>query len=133
MLLLSIHSRLRLAIAGLLLAVLPLQALAERVALVIGNSAYAHTTSLANPRNDAEALAARLRALGFVTIEGYDLGIAGMRQKTQEFARASRDADISLVFYAGHGIQVDGTNYLIPVDARMEDELALWKGTSTQP
>lgn len=125
MLLLSIHSRLRLAIAGLLLAVLPLQALAERVALVIGNSAYAHTTSLANPRNDAEALAARLRALGFVTIEGYDLGIAGMRQKTQEFARASRDADISLVFYAGHGIQVDGTNYLIPVDARMEDELAI--------
>lgn len=115
----------RLAFAILIITAAPLQAAPNRVALVIGNSDYAFASKLANPRNDAEALAAKLRALGFETIEGYDLGIAGMRQKTQDFARASRSADISLFFYAGHGIQVDGTNYLVPVDARMEDALAI--------
>ena len=103
----------------------PLQALAKRVALVIGNSNYAHTSPLANPRNDAEALAEKLRTLGFTTIEGYDLGIVEMKQKTREFARAVQSADISLFFYAGHGIQVDGKNYLVPVDAQMSDELAI--------
>ncbi|TDL88034.1 caspase family protein [Meridianimarinicoccus aquatilis] len=115
----------RLAAAILIIAAAPLQAATDRVALVIGNSDYAFASKLANPRNDAEALAAKLRALGFQTIEGYDLGIAGMREKTQDFARASRSAEISLFFYAGHGIQVDGTNYLVPVDARMEDALAI--------
>jgi hypothetical protein len=103
----------------------PLQAAAQRVALVIGNSDYQHTSPLANPRNDARALSAKLRSLGFETIEGYDLGISEMNDKTREFARASRTAEISLFFYAGHGIQVDGTNYLVPVDAEMKDELAI--------
>lgn len=103
----------------------PVPALAERVALVIGNSAYQNVTTLPNPRNDAEAIAAKLASLGFTVVDGYDLGMAEMGMRIRDFARASRGAEMSVVFYAGHGMAVNGENYLVPVDAMMDDETAI--------
>ncbi len=94
----------------------------KRVALVIGNSAYKHTAELRNPRNDAEALAEKLSGLNFSVVEGYDLDHREAREKLREFGAVVRDADVALFFYAGHALQVDGKNYLLPVDARLEDE-----------
>ena len=92
----------------------------RRIALVIGNTNYLHAGPLANPANDATAVAALLRAAGFANVElKRDLGIAEMRRTLGDFSEAARTADMALLFYAGHGIEVDGTNYLIPVDARL--------------
>ncbi len=101
-------------------------ALAEkRVALVVGNGAYEHTAALANPVNDAKDMAAALRALGFEVFEGLDLTEADFARKVRDFARAARGADAALFYYAGHGLQVEGRNYLVPVDARLSDEADL--------
>lgn len=97
----------------------------KRVALVLGNGAYTYATPLANPARDAQAMAAKLRSLGFETIEGYDLDRVSMDVKLREFARSSRGADINIFFYAGHGMSVAGTNYLVPIDAEFADETAL--------
>jgi len=97
----------------------------RRLALVVGNGAYMHSTPLANPVNDAEAMANKLEALGFETYVGFDLDKIGMERLLRDFARASRDSDVNLFFYAGHGMSVNGTNYLVPVDAVFEDETAL--------
>jgi uncharacterized caspase-like protein len=92
----------------------------RRIALVIGNANYQHAGPLANPANDATAVAALLRAAGFAHVElKRDLGIAELRRTLGDFSEAARNADMALLFYAGHGIEVDGTNYLIPVDARL--------------
>jgi uncharacterized caspase-like protein len=92
----------------------------KRVALVIGNSNYQHTGRLGNPANDAEALAALLKASGFDVVERRsDVGIAGMRRAIGDFSGIAADADIAIVYYAGHGIEVDGVNYLIPTDAKL--------------
>ena len=92
----------------------------SRVALVIGNAGYQHAKSLLNPGNDASAVAERLRGLGFSVVElRSDLDYARMRQALLTFRRAAEGADIAALFYAGHGIEVDGRNYLVPVDARL--------------
>src|SRR4249920_1499623 len=97
-------------------------ALAEkRVALVLGNSAYQNVAPLANPANDSARIAATLKDAGFDVVDSRrDLAAAGTRRALRDFADRSRDADIAVVYYAGHGIEVDGGNYLIPVDARLE-------------
>lgn len=92
---------------------------AERVALIIGNSAYQAVESLKNPRNDALDLSVALEGLGFDVILGRDLTREGMQQSTAEFSAAAKDAEVALFFYAGHGFQVDGQNYLVPTDARI--------------
>ncbi|MEC9342758.1 MAG: caspase family protein [Pseudomonadota bacterium] len=97
----------------------------KRVALVIGNSAYAHTVELPKPRNDAAAMSDKLSSLGFEVISALDGSKTGMEGAVREFVRAMEDADVALFFYAGHGMQVNGTNYLIPVDAKLEDSTAL--------
>ncbi|MGO4716581.1 caspase family protein [Bradyrhizobium sp. 2TAF24] len=92
----------------------------KRVALVIGMSKYSHVEQLANPENDANAVAGLLRKAGFDTVDARrDLTIAEMRRAVREFAETARDADIAVIYYAGHGIEVDGANYLIPIDARL--------------
>jgi tetratricopeptide (TPR) repeat protein len=91
-----------------------------RVALVIGNADYKFGGRLANPVNDAGDFANILRKLGFDVIEGRNLDKRGMEEKIQEFTRKLDKAGIGLFFYAGHGMQVDGDNWLIPVDARIE-------------
>lgn len=105
----------------LLSSLLPSTALAKRVALVIGNSDYAHAAPLPNPVNDGTAIAALFREIGFETVEGYDLDYGGLRATLREFARAARGAEVTAVFYAGHGIAVDGVNYIVPVDATLDD------------
>ena len=92
----------------------------HRVALVIGNSAYKFANPLPNPANDSADFAQALRDLGFAVIEGHDLDWHGMVAKTREFSAQLDKAELALVFYAGHGVQVDGRNYLIPVDAKLE-------------
>ena len=95
-------------------------AAAGRVALVMGNSAYAAIGTLPNPGNDADDVAAALGRLGFDVTTVRDADRAGLNEALRLFARESARADVSLVFYAGHGIEVDGVNYLVPVDARLE-------------
>jgi uncharacterized caspase-like protein len=97
----------------------------SRVALVIGNSNYEHATILKNPKNDALDMTAALEVLGFKVYGGFDLDYAAMGAKIGEFEDAARGADVTLLFYAGHGMQVNGRNYLIPVNARLERESAL--------
>jgi uncharacterized caspase-like protein len=92
----------------------------RRIALVVGNSAYEHAPRLANPPNDAQAVAAALRRVGFNTVEvQHDLGRAAFLQALQAFARQARTAELALVFYAGHGLELSGRNFLIPTDARL--------------
>jgi uncharacterized caspase-like protein len=97
----------------------------ERVALVIGNAAYENTSPLRNPRNDAEGVAAALERLGFKVITGFDTDRMTFAQKAAAFAKAARGADAAVFYYAGHGLQVDGKNYLVPVDAKLGDEVEL--------
>jgi uncharacterized caspase-like protein len=97
----------------------------NRVALVIGNGAYAHAPHLPNPSHDAEDVAAALKRNGFQTIVGIDLDKAGMEEATIKFARAARTADVAMFYYSGHALQYAGINYLIPVDARLTDEADL--------
>ena len=91
-----------------------------RVALVIGNSDYRFAAKLINPANDAVDMAQALRRLGFDVVEGHDLDRAGMENGVREFGRKLDGADLALFFYAGHGMQVNGKNYLIPIDAKLE-------------
>jgi C-terminal peptidase prc len=95
----------------------------KRVALVIGNSAYRAVAPLFNPRHDADALAGMLRNIGFRTVQlELDIGRERMADVLGSFAREADDADWALVYYAGHGIEMGGVNYLIPVDATLETD-----------
>ncbi len=95
--------------------------LGKRVALVIGNSAYEHVQPLKNPRTDAEDMSKALCQIGFDVVAGYDLDRNAMDDKTIEFRRRAETADLAFVYYSGHGIQVEGRNYLVPIDAKFED------------
>ena len=116
-------------IAALVCAVallLATPALAERrVALVIGNAAYLEAPPLANPTNDAADMRAKLTELGFEIHGGSDLDRARLVGALRDFGRAVETADVALVFYAGHGLQVGGQNYLVPIDAKVEYEAEL--------
>jgi hypothetical protein len=95
----------------------------QRIALVIGNSRYAAVAPLTNPRNDAELMARTLRSLGFQVTELIDADQNTMKQAMLNFGRALRDGvDAGLFYYAGHGVQANGINYLIPVDAVIKDQ-----------
>jgi uncharacterized caspase-like protein len=93
----------------------------KRVALVLGNSTYQNVPPLSNPINDGGLMAATFKQAGFDVVESrFDLTALETRRILRDFADKARDADIAVVYYAGHGMEVDGTNYLIPVDARLE-------------
>ena len=94
---------------------------AKRVALVLANSAYQNAPPLTNPVNDGAVIAKTLKDAGFDVVDfRRDLPALETRRALREFADAARGADIALVYYAGHGIEVEGSNYLIPVDAKLE-------------
>src|SRR5262245_32247060 len=96
----------------------------KRVALVIGNGDYSKVAKLPNPPRDVDTVEKMLRAAGFDAVEvKRDLGRDAMRRALREFSDKVRGADIAVVFYAGHGIEVSGTNYLIPVDAALERDI----------
>jgi hypothetical protein len=97
----------------------------RRVALVIGNAAYQYSPRLENPRNDAADMSAVLRNLGFFVIEGFDLVKTAFDAKVRAFTEALNGAEVGLLFYAGHGIQVSGRNYLVPIDAKLTTAAAL--------
>ena len=99
----------------------------KRVALVLGNSAYRNVAPLANPINDSMKIAATLKEAGFDIVDSRrDLPAVETRRALRDFADKARDADIAVVYYAGHGIEVDGGNYLIPVDAKLERDTDIY-------
>jgi hypothetical protein len=108
---------------GIILAasVYPCRA-AERVALVIGNSNYEGNLALRNPANDADAVEAALKALGFSVVTKKDLDLSGMEGALVDFRRKLTKGSLGLFYYAGHGTQVSGLNYLIPIGAQLREE-----------
>jgi len=94
----------------------------NRVALVVGNATYTHGGALANPTNDANDIADVLEAVGFTVIRALDVDKNAFDRKVRAFSTALEFADDAVFFYAGHGVQVAGQNYLIPVDAKLETE-----------
>ena len=114
---------LRLLLPCLVLSFIPMIAPAQgagRVALVIGNSQYTHVARLTNPDNDAKLIAQTLRGLGFTLIGNgpqLDLDKAAMDRAVQSFGKAMQGADVALFYYAGHGLQIHGQNFLVPVGA----------------
>ncbi|MBI5260501.1 MAG: caspase family protein [Bradyrhizobium sp.] len=106
--------------AALLLTAEPALA-GKRVALVLANSAYQNAPPLPNPANDGATIAQTLKDAGFEVVDSrHDLPALETRRALRDFADKARFADIAVVYYAGHGMEVDGSNYLIPVDARLE-------------
>ena len=98
----------------------------KRVALVIGNSAYQHAAALKNPVNDAEAVAETLERLDFEIVKGMDLSHRDFARTISKFAqKVSKGVDVALFFYGGHGLQLNGQNYLVPVDAELGSETSL--------
>ena len=97
----------------------------KRVALVIGNGAYAFKAELINPPHDAEDVAAVLKRTNFEVIFATNLGHVGMQDAAIRFSRAARNADIALFYYSGHAMQANGINYLMPIDAKLDDEADL--------
>jgi len=113
-------------IAALLLACQPASA-EKRVALVLGNSNYKNAAVLPNPVNDASAVAATLKGAGFDIVDSrLNLSAADMRRALRDFADQARDSDLAVVYYAGHGIEIDGTNYLIPTDATLQRDTDIY-------
>lgn len=94
----------------------------KRVALVIGNAAYASGGVLKNPVNDANLMAETLKELGFDVIKRTDAGLDSMRRAVRDFSKKAAEADVVLFYYAGHGVQIDGINYLLPIDAKMAEK-----------
>ncbi len=98
----------------------------RRIALVVGNSNYNNPSlALSNPKNDAEDVATALRSLGFEVVQAIDANKRDMDLSMAKFARLATDSDAALFYYAGHALQYQGRNYLMPVDAEVEDEVSL--------
>jgi uncharacterized caspase-like protein len=102
----------------------------RRVAFVVGNGNYTNVTQLPNPPVDAKAMAATLRNVGFDVVEGTNLTRDKMTEKLLDFGRKAQGADIAVFYYAGHGIAISGTNYLLPVDADIKSEMDVKLGTA---
>jgi hypothetical protein len=102
----------------------------KRVAFVVGNSAYRNVAPLANPAIDAKSMAKLLRNVGFDVVEGANLTRDKMTERLLEFGKKAEGADVALFFYAGHGIAVNGTNYLLPVDADLKSEMDVKLGAA---
>jgi len=117
-------SSLCLCVSLLLLLSAPASA-GKRLALVIGNGNYSTVDPLKNPANDAKAVGQSLRDLGFGVTLAIDAGKADFERTIRDFADSLAGADAAVFYYAGHGLQVDGRNYMVPVDARLSDEADL--------
>jgi hypothetical protein len=102
----------------------------RRVAFVVGNGAYKNVEPLPNPPIDAKAIAATLRNVGFEVVEGANLTRDAMTERLLDFGKKAQGADVALFFYAGHGIAVNGTNYLLPIDANLKSEMDVKLGAA---
>jgi peptidoglycan hydrolase-like protein with peptidoglycan-binding domain len=102
----------------------------KRVAFVVGNGAYKNVAQLPNPPIDAKAMAATLRNVGFDVVEGTNLTRDTMTERLLEFGKKAQGADVAVFFYAGHGIAIGGTNYLLPIDADIKSEMDVKLGAA---
>ena len=102
----------------------------RRVAFVVGNGAYMNVAQLPNPPVDAKAMAAVLRNVGFEVVEGTNLTRDKMTERLLEFGKKAQGADVAVFFYAGHGIAIGGTNYLLPIDADIKSEMDVKLGAA---
>jgi uncharacterized caspase-like protein len=102
----------------------------RRVAFVVGNGTYKNVAQLPNPPIDAKAMAATLRNVGFEVIEGSNLSRDQMTEKLLDFGRKAQGSDVAVFYYAGHGIAVGGSNYLLPVDADIKSEMDVKLGAA---
>jgi hypothetical protein len=102
----------------------------KRVALVVGNGAYKNVAQIPNPPIDARAMASVLRNVGLEVVEGTNLTRDKMTERLLEFGKKAQGADVAVFFYAGHGIAVGGTNYLLPVDADIKSERDVESGSA---
>src|SRR5580698_3158191 len=118
-----------LSVAGLLVSATVAKA-DKRVAFVVGNGAYKNVAALPNPAADAKSMARLLRGVGFDVVEGSNLTRDKMTERLLEFGKKAEGADVALFFYAGHGIAVNGTNYLLPVDADLKSEMDVKLGSA---
>jgi len=102
----------------------------RRVAFVVGNGTYKNVAALPNPPIDAKAMAAVLRNVGFEVVEGANLTRDAMTEKLLDFGKRAQGADVAVFFYAGHGIAISGTNYLLPIDADIKSEMDVKLGAA---
>jgi peptidoglycan hydrolase-like protein with peptidoglycan-binding domain len=102
----------------------------RRVAFVVGNGAYKNVAQLPNPPVDAKAMAGVLRNVGFEVVEGTNLTRDKMTEKLLDFGKKAQGADVAVFFYAGHGIAISGTNYLLPIDADIKSEMDVKLGAA---
>jgi hypothetical protein len=102
----------------------------KRVAFVVGNGTYKNVAALPNPAIDAKSMAKVLRNVGFDVVEGTNLTRDKMTEKLLDFGKRAEGADVAVFFYAGHGIAVNGTNYLLPVDADLKSEMDVKLGAA---
>src|ERR1700727_2863641 len=102
----------------------------KRVAFVVGNGAYRNVAPLPNPAVDAKSMAALLRNVGFDVVEGTNLTRDKMTEKLLDFGKRAEGADVAVFFYAGHGIAISGTNYLLPIDADIKSEMDVKLGAA---
>jgi peptidoglycan hydrolase-like protein with peptidoglycan-binding domain len=102
----------------------------KRVAFVVGNGTYKNVAPLPNPSVDAKAMAAALRNVGFEVVEGSNLTRDKMTERLLDFGKKAQGADVALFFYAGHGIAISGTNYLLPIDADIKSEMDVKLGAA---
>jgi WD40 repeat protein/uncharacterized caspase-like protein len=118
-------------LSALALVVQPTGAFADqRMALVMGNSAYQRAPKLANATNDANLLVETFKKAGFTVVDARnDLSAQDMRRTLRDFGAKARSADIAVVYYAGHGIEIDGNNYIVPVDAQLENDTDVYDET----
>ncbi len=97
----------------------------QRVALVIGNADYTTVSDLVNPPRDADTIAATLRASGFTVVVKKNLGRGEFRETLKTFSTIAEDADWAMIYFAGHGFEIDGDNYMVPVDANLRSDIEL--------
>jgi len=102
----------------------------KRVAFVVGNGAYRNVAPLPNPATDAKAMAKLLRSVGFDVVEGANLTRDKMTERLLEFGKKAEGADVALFYYAGHGIALNGANYLLPVDTDIKSEMDVKLGSA---
>ena len=102
----------------------------RRVAFVVGNGAYKNVAQLPNPPVDAKAMASALRNVGFDVVEGTNLTRDKMTERLLDFGKKAQGADVAVFFYAGHGIAISGSNYLLPVDADIKSEMDVKLGAA---
>src|SRR3982751_4355655 len=102
----------------------------RRVAFVVGNGTYKNVAPLPNPPIDAKSMAVALRNIGFDVVEGTNLTRDKMTEKLLDFGKKAQGADVAIFFYAGHGIAISGTNYLLPIDADIKSEMDVKLGAA---